>query len=570
MSPRVQRLDAVTAGHIAAGEVIERPASVVKELLENALDAGSTRIDIELHNGGRRLIQVTDNGCGMPPDDAMLALQRFTTSKIRCLADLRTLSTLGFRGEALPSVAAVARVDIYTRVAEQPEGVLVSGGAEAPATVQPVGCPVGTRVVVQRLFVNTPVRLHGLKSVAREVQQIQELVAHYALAYPHVTVQLRHDGRRVLFAPACADLWQRLPLVLGRELAAQMLPVHWHNVDLHIQGAVSVPAVNRATRQRQYFWVNGRPIRSGLLSVAVARAYGGLLPPGRHPVIVLGLTLPAEFLDVNVHPRKTEIHFLQERAIFAGVQEAVEQVMQQYPLAEGVWQEGGDFSEWSTSAPVLSGVGEGATPYAPLPPTAGPLLIQALGQVGNTFVIARGPQGLLVLDQHAAHESLLYDRLMAAEEPVVELPEAFVVHLTSQQQQWFTVVQPVLTAVQFHLEPFGKTALLVHAVPAALQDLVRPGTLLDALQEARQRLTLQASPDEVREQLCAALACRSAWRAGDALSEAQLAELVTAISQQRLAYTCPHGRPTHVTLSLGELERRFLRLFPLDTSAGGC
>jgi DNA mismatch repair protein MutL len=280
--------------------------------------------------------------------------------------------------------------------------------------------------------------------------------------------------------------------------------------------------------------------------------------------------LPAEFVDVNVHPRKTEVHFLQERAIFAGVQEAVEQVMQQYPLAEGAWQEGSDFSEWATPAPVLSGVGESATPYAPLLPMAGPLLIQALGQVGNTFVIAGGPQGLLVLDQHAAHESLLYDRLMAAEEPVVELPEAFVVYLTSQQQQWFTVVHPILTAALFHLEPFGKTAVMVHAIPAVLQGLLHPGTLLDALQEARQRLTLQASPDEVREQLCAALACRSAWRAGEALSEMQLAELVTAISQQRLAYTCPHGRPTHVTLSLGELERRFLRLFPLDTSAGGC
>ena len=570
MSLRVRRLDAVTAGHIAAGEVIERPASVIKELVENALDAGSTRLDIELQNGGRRLIQVTDNGCGMLPDDAVLALQRYTTSKIRCLADLRTLSTLGFRGEALPSVAAVARVDIYTRVADQSEGVVVSGGPEGPPTIQPVGCPMGTRVVVQRLFVNTPVRLHALKSIAREVQQIQELVAHYALAYPHVTFHLRHDGRRVLFAPACTDLWQRLPLVLGRDLAVQMLPVHRQSVDIHIQGAVSVPAVSRATRQRQYFWVNGRPIRSGLLSVATERAYGGLLPPGRHPIIALGLTLPAEFVDVNVHPRKTEIHFLQERAIFAGVQEAVEQVVQQYSLPAGAWQEGSDFAAWSALTPGLSGVGEDAAPYAPLTPTAGAPLLQALGQVGNTFIIARGPQGLLVLDQHAAHERLLYDQLLAAVEPGVELAEAFVVHLTVQQQQWFPIVQPILTTLRFHLEPFGKAAVMVHAVPAVLHDLLRPATLLEALQEARQRLTAHVSPEEVREQLCAALACRNAWRAGDALDEAQLTELVTAVSQQRLAYTCPHGRPTHVTLSLGELERRFTRLFPLDTSAGGC
>jgi DNA mismatch repair protein MutL len=465
-------------------------------------------------------------------------------------------------------VAAVATVDIYTRVAGEPEGVVVSSGVDGGTTVRPVGCPVGTRVVVRRLFANVPVRLHALKSIAREVQQMHELVAHYALAHPHVAFSLRHDGRRVFFAPPCADLWQRLPLVLGRELAAQMLPVRRQSVDLHIQGAVSVPVVNRATRQRQYFWVNGRPIRSGLLSIAVARAYGGLLPPGRHPVIALGLTLPAEFLDVNVHPRKTEIHFLQERAVFTAVQEAVEQVMQQYPLGVGTWEEGSDFTAWAEQAAVPSGVGEEAPPYAPAGQTTA--LLQPLGQIGNTFVIANGPQGLLVLDQHAAHERLLYDRLLAAEEPGIELDAAFVLHLPLQQQQWLTAVEPLLQSLQFHLEPFGKAAMMVHAVPAALQDLVRPGTLLEALQEAQQRLPSRASPDEVYEQLCAALACRHAWRAGDGLSSAQMSELVTAVSQQRLAYTCPHGRPTHVTLSLSELERRFLRLFPLDTSAGGC
>jgi DNA mismatch repair protein MutL len=424
-------------------------------------------------------------------------------------------------------------------------------------------------VVVQRVFANVPVRLHALKSIAREVQQMHELVAHYALAHPRVAFSLHHDGRRVFFAAVCADLWQRLPLVLGRELAAQMLPVHWQSVDLHIQGAVSTPTVNRATRQRQYFWVNGRPIRSGFLSIAVERAYGGLLPPGRHPVMALGLTLPAEFLDVNVHPRKTEIHFLQERAVFAAVQEAVEQVMQRYPLVADAWEEGSDFTAWPAQASVLSGVGEEATPYAPATQTAASLL-QLLGQVGNTFVIASGPQGLLVLDQHAAHERLLYDRLLAATESGIELAEAFVLHVPLQQQQWFTVVEPLLQSLRFHLEPFGKAAMMVHAVPAALQDLVRPGPLLEALQEAQHRLPGRASPDEVREQLCAALACRNAWRAGDGLSGTQMRELVAAVSQQRLAYTCPHGRPTHVTLSLSELERRFLRLFPLDTSAGGC
>lgn len=570
MTARVQRLDTLTASRIAAGEVIERPASAVKELIDNALDAGSTRIDVELQNGGRHLIQVTDNGSGMSPEDAVLALQRFTTSKIRRLEDLGTLTTLGFRGEALPSIAAMAGVDIYTRPADQPEGALVQSRSEAEPGVQAVGCPVGTRVCAHRLFANTPVRLRGLKSISREVQQIQELVAQYALAHPHVTLHLRHDGRRLLFAPACADLVQRLPLVLGRELAAQMLPVRWQSVDLLVHGAVSTPAVSRATRQRQYFWVNGRPIRHGLLSVAVERAYGALLPPGRHPLVALGVTLPPDLLDVNIHPRKSDIKFLHERAVFAAVQEAVETVLQRFPATDTAWQEATDSTTWADLSTVPLTVSEESAAYSMRSPAADTSVLQPLGQVGHTFVVANGPQGLLLLDQHAAHERLLYDRLLAADEASVELEAAFLLPLPASQQGWLGALQPALATLRFQLEPFGKDTLIVRAVPAVLHDVLRPGNFLDALHEARQRLTPQATLEERRDQLSAALACRTAWRAGDQLSAEQMAMLVEAVAQQRLAYTCPHGRPTHLTLSLAELERRFLRLFPLDTSAGGC
>ena len=296
------------------------------------------------------------------------------------------------------------------------------------------------------------VRLHALKSIAREVQQMHELVAHYALAHPRVASSCTMTAD-VSLRLLCRPLATSALLVLGRELAAQMLPVRWQSVDLHIQGAVSVPAVNRATRQRQYFWVNGRPIRSGFLSIAVARAYGGLLPPGRHPVIALGLTLPAEFLDVNVHPRKTEIRFLQERAVFAAVQ-AVEQVMQQYPLGRS-WEEGSDFTAWAEQAPVPAGVGEEAPPCPGIPDGC---IAAATTWAGRQhLVIAHGPQGLLVLDQHAAHERLLYDRLLAAEEPGIELAEAFVLHLPSQQQQWLLPLSSRCYRVcGLHLEPFGK------------------------------------------------------------------------------------------------------------------
>jgi DNA mismatch repair protein MutL len=532
----------------------------LKELLDNALDAGSTRIDIELVNGGRRLIQVTDNGYGMRAEDATLALQRFTTSKIRSIDDLPTLATLGFRGEALPSIAAVAEVEIVTRPAEQSEGVLVRVHASAAPQVRAIGCPVGTRVRVQRLFNHVPVRLRALKTIAREVQLMQELVAHYALAHPQVTFHMQHEGRRLLFVSASADLRQRLAVVFGQELAAQMLPVSWHSLDLGIQGAVSPPSLNRATRQRQYCWVNCRPVRSPLVSAAMERAYGALLPPGRHPVMALGITLSPTLLDVNIHPRKTEIKFLHERAIFTGVQEAVEMVVQRLGPESLLWEETTDTVAWQTmTVPVLQ-VSEAEAPYdlrAGVPEGAA---LQPLTQVGNTFIIAAGAQGLLVLDQHAAHESLLYEQLMMAGPTSVELAEGFVLHLSMSRYNYEHRLQPAMAALGFQLEPFGKETVLVRAIPTVLHTLLRPGNLLEAFQEAMQRSTSQSSPEEEHEHLAAALACRTAIRAGDPLSTTQMAVLVEAVTQQRLAYACPHGRPTHVTLSLAELERRFLRL----------
>ncbi|MGQ4806701.1 DNA mismatch repair protein MutL [Candidatus Entotheonellaceae bacterium PAL068K] len=568
MTPRVHKLDPVTSSRIAAGEVIERPASVVKELLDNALDAGGTRIDIDLQNGGRRLIQVTDNGRGMLATDAQLALQRFTTSKIDTLEDLRSLSTLGFRGEALASITAVAQVEVVTRPAGQQEGALVQSQRHGEASVGPVGCPVGTRVCVHNLFANTPVRLQRMTSISREIQRVQDVVVQYALAHPHVTLQLRHDGRRLLFAPACTEFMQRLPLVLGRSLAAQMLPVQGHSADLHVHGAVGSPGVTRATRQRQYFCVNGRPIRNGLLSIVVERAFGALVAPGRHPLIALGIGLPAELLDVNTHPRKLEIAFLQERAVFAGVQAAVEEALQQASTAEGRWPEevsADAWSDWATSPPVMTEAGE---EYVVRSLAAEPSRLQPLGQIGGTYIVANGQQGLVILDQHAAHEALLYDRLLAAYESGTELEEGLILHLSAPQQQWLVGVQPVLETLRFHLEPFGKEASIVRAVPACLHHDLRPGNFCEALDEARGRLRPRALPDEVREQLSAALSCRVAVRAGDVLTAEAMAGMVTALVEQRLAYTCPHGRPTYLTLTLAELERRFLRFFPLDTRAG--
>ncbi len=567
---RIQRLDPTTAGRIAAGEVIERPASVVKELIDNALDAGSTRIDIELQNGGRRLIQVSDNGSGLYPEEAALALQRFTTSKIRQMEDLQALSTLGFRGEALPSMAAVATVEMFTRPADRHEGVVVTSQDQGDPLLRPIGCPVGTRVSVHQLFRHVPVRLRGLKSISRETQHIQDMVAHYGLAHPSVTFHLRHDGRRLLFAQGCNDLRQRLPLVVGRELAAHMLPVQLSGVDMWVGGFIGTPVMTRATRQRQYLWVNGRPVRYALLNAAAERAYGALLPQGRHPIVALGVRVSPDLVDVNVHPRKTEVKFLHERAVFAAVQEAVESVMHEFPdtITEGPNRPQAGI--WESFSPMPTGVGEKQEPYGSSYGNDQPGLIQPLGQLGNTYVVAKGSEGLLVLDQHAAHEVLIYDQLLTAPGERVELDEPLHIHIAANVKPWLANVVPILEALQFEMDLFGKQAVIVHGVPSTLYTSIRSGNFIAALEEARRRLSSHATAEEVQEQLCAAFACRTALRAGDLLNDDQIAMLVEAVAQHRIGYTCPHGRPTYLTLTMAELERRFLRFFPLDTSVGGC
>jgi DNA mismatch repair protein MutL len=567
VTPRVQRLDSATADRIAAGEVIERPASVVKELIENAIDAASTRLDITLENGGRRLIQVTDNGMGMSAEDAELALERFTTSKIRLIDDLTHLTTLGFRGEALPSMVTMAEVELTTRRAGQIEGIQVQTAAASASTVRPIGCPVGTRVRVSRLFARAPVRLNALRSMSRELKQIHELVAHYALVYPQVTFQLQHDGRRLLFAPASTDWTQRLAVMFDRHVIPYLRPVQWQSVDIQVFGVISAPDIHRATRQRQFFWVNGRPMRSTLISAALGRAYGARLPPGRYPLAALGVTLPASLVDVNVHPRKQEVTFVHERAIFAAVQEAADTTLQHVAGASMDWDSEAP-EIWPGWSATKVSVAEPGAPYGDAESV--PSGWRPMGQIGNTYLAANGPEGLLLLDQHATHESLLYAALMRVDQGPCELPEPLVLTLTAEQERWLQAIQPTLTALGFETEPFGRATVLVRSVPTVLADLIHAPQLLDALQEARQRLTVQAAPEVVQEQLCAALSCRTAIRAGDTLPDDQAARLVDAVGRRQVPYTCPHGRPTYVSLTMADLERRFLRFFPLDTPTRDC
>jgi DNA mismatch repair protein MutL len=352
-----------------------------------------------------------------------------------------------------------------------------------------------------------------------------------------------------------------------RHVIPYMRPVQWQSVDMQVFGAISTPDINRATRQRQFFWVNGRPVRSTLISAALGRAYGARLPPGRYPLAALGVTLPTRFVDVNVHPRKQEVTFVHERAIFAAVQEAVDTTLQHIESASMDWHDETPeiWPGWSATDVIMA---EPGAPYGDA--ESSPSAWRPMGQIGNTYLAANGPEGLLLLDQHATHESILYAALMRADQGALELTEPLVLTLTTDQERWLQAIEPTLSALGFETEPFGRATILVRSVPSVLADLMRAPQLLDALQEARQRLTVQASPEVVQEQLCAALSCRTAIRAGDVLLDEQAARLVDAVGRRQVPYTCPHGRPTYVALSMADLERRFLRFFPLDTPARDC
>ncbi len=541
--PEIRVLGPEVAARIAAGEVIERPASVVKELIENALDAGATAIQIEIQEGGFAWIRVADNGSGIPRDQVPLALARFATSKIRTAEDLGRVRTLGFRGEALPSIAAVARVEILTRTAGETEGTRLIA-EEGRLTVQPAASPVGTAVTVRDLFYNTPARRRFLKSPLREMERVRETVCRYALGYPRVAFRLVIDGREALIAPPGTPL-ERAAQIWGREVADELIPMSWEAADLRIHGLISRPTLGRASRAFQHFYVNGRPVRSGLLAVALERPYAGRLPARRYPLAILHIELPPAFVDVNVHPQKAEVRFSQERSVYWGVSQAVEAALAGFPRSEGV------AIAWPLEAapPPARPLAEPSAEYGR------PARWRALGQLLQSYILAQSDEGLIVVDQHAAHEQVLFERLWAggASSP---LPSPVVLPLSAREAEPLEAELETLRSLGFDIEPFGGNTFVVRAIPAPLAG--QPvGALLNAVLE--EAAALRRGGGDPRERIAMRLACTAAVKAGDGLSPEEMQALLNALQEAWSPSTCPHGRPAWFLLSREEIERRFLR-----------
>lgn len=529
---------------IAAGEVVERPASVVKELIENAIDAGARAISIEARDGGLALIRVADNGSGMSRADASLAIEPFATSKIRSLAELTSIRTLGFRGEALSSIAAVSELELLTRIAGETEGTRLRA-AEGSTAIEPAASPVGASVTVRDLFARFPARRRFLKSRMRETELIQQTTVQYALAYPEIAFRLVVDGRERLALPQSSPL-ARLSAVLGRDVAAEMMAVHWQALDLCVDGFVSRPSIGRSRRDAQFFYVNGRPVRAGLLAVMAERPYAGRLPHGRCPLAVIHIAIDPLHVDVNVHPRKAEVRFSQERSVYGAVSAAVNDALQGYPPQAETQDYAWPFAGWPGGR--ASQIAEESGPYV----SGG---ARALAQLHNTYILAQVADGLVIVDQHAAHEQVLFEQLSRSSE-LLELSPPARLDLTVREAEALDRVAALLSEMGIQVEPFGGLSFLVRALPTCLQGQ-GPVELVEAL--IAERIPRQADVDEQRQRLAMRAACISAVKAGDALSVAQMQSLLDELLRAWSPATCPHGRPALVSISMEELARRFSR-----------
>ncbi len=582
---RIRRLPETIANRIAAGEVVERPASVVKELIENSLDAGAKRIDVSIRQGGMKLIVVADDGCGMDSEDALMAIERFATSKISRPEDLSSISTMGFRGEALPSIASVSHFRLVTRPHESPEGTLVEVHGGQVVRTEPIGCPPGTRVEVADLFYNTPARRKFLSSTNTERGHCHDWVMRLAMARPDVAFKFSHDDTVLLATDGRGDLRSVIAACFGSNAARQLIPVDYQDGEIRIWGFISGPRLVRATRQYQFFFVNRRFVRSRLLSYAVTDAYGPLAPTGRHPMVFLHIEIPPELVDPNVHPTKIEVKFAREGAVRRAVEAAIRRALEdaglrpapahapaagaQPPPPEQRWVVGSRLRVSPLEDKIDDrddGLGVHEAPPAAARAAEPPKLVgperttpAALGQLGARYIIAQTQDKLVIIDQHRAAERVAFERLSSharqAAPASQRLAVPVTVELTPQQQAALQEHEAELKRLGFDLEPFGRLSWIIRAVPAGLEFGRAEELLLNVLDELARGGRVKGG----REAVLAAVACHGAIKAGQRLSLAQMQRLIDELFQTSSPAVCPHGDPIIFTIELSELDRKFER-----------
>ncbi|MCB0208362.1 MAG: DNA mismatch repair endonuclease MutL [Anaerolineae bacterium] len=590
------------AAKIAAGEVVERPASVVKEFVENSIDAGATFIRVEVQQGGKRLIRVMDDGCGIAADEVPLAFARHATSKLGSVEELNGVKTLGFRGEALASIAAVSQLTLSSRPSAQAAATRIRLEGGQQTAFGSAGSPAGTIITVENLFYNVPARLKFIKAEATETGHIHRIVSHYALAYPHIRFSLQSDNRTTFQTSGSGQLFDALAAVFSLETARQMIEVEGQETNPNVPYPIEVfgyagnPSLHRGMRDQIVFFVNRRWIQDRALNQAVVQAYHTFLPVGRFPVAVLNIEIDPTQVDVNVHPTKAEIKFQEPRLIFKAVQRAVrEAVVAAAPVPSygthvppsrdaSLAGHAGDTASWSTAfqprnhaqashfgfeaqrtLPFHSeGDGDhpvdwfaaGSTEAKKLPP------MRVIGQVQQMYIVAEGPDGLYLIDQHAAHERILYEKLAAqkakAAVPRQQLLEPAIMELSPGHAAIVESEFEVLTEVGFEIEPFGGTTYRLRAIPDMLGQAEPTQAFVDILAEMADGAIPLAK--ETHEKIAITVCKRASVKGGQVLSHEEMRELVRQLEATTAPRTCPHGRPTMIHLSGSQLAREFGRI----------
>jgi len=569
----IRILSETIASQIAAGEVVERPASAVKELIENAIDASATAIAIETSEAGKRLIMVTDDGAGIPAEELPLAMSRHATSKLQSAEDLFEIHTLGFRGEALASIGSVSRLTLTSKPEQQLAAYRISmDGFIGQAGSVPA--PTGSEVRVEDLFFNVPARMKFLKSDSTENRQITGLVTRYALAYPQIRWSLTMDQRLVFRTSGSGNQMEILQELFGAQDSKQLLPITFSEREISINGFVSNLSLNRSNRKDITFFVNGRWVQDAALTAAVIKAYNTLLMVGRYPVAVLFIELPARQVDVNVHPSKAEVRFRDADQVFSALQRAIRRGLLAFsPIPElnatNLWGRQAALGENerelgqpgvgdSWTQPGAAQVPQREQNYLPIERLP---LLRLIGQVAATYLIAEGPDGLYLIDQHAAHERVLFDQLMAqyhaAAVPTQALVQPVSVAFPAEKAQTLAQQLPALRELGFEVEEFGPNAFLVRSVPAVFS-AGDPKAVLQALVEDFEE-DEEPLAAEIEAKIAGRVCKRLAVKAGKVLSESEQKALLLNLEASQSPRTCPHGRPTMIHLSAALLERQFGR-----------
>ena len=647
---KIHVLSEAVANKIAAGEVVERPASVVKELLENSLDAAAARIKIHVEAGGKKLIQITDNGCGMVRDDALLAFERHATSKLKNAEDLLSVATLGFRGEALPSIGSVSRLRLETRAEDEPAGTVVEINGGKIFKVEEAGLPLGTSITIRDLFFNTPARKKFLKAESTELSHIASLVTHYALAHPDKHFELHSATNAMLVAPPVAGHSERVYQIFGKETLDQLIPLAavqplarvglpqpppWRREEeddepkdpgeVRVHGFVSKPEIQKLNRSSIYIFVNGRLIRDRLVQHAISEAYRNIIPPTVFPVVLLFMEMPAAEVDVNVHPSKTEVRFRQQTVMHDFVRDAIRAALMKarpvpqfvteisaHPTASpsltpgarstegGAWRalyepaQGGGFALQAPEAPALNerfqfqgGIAvdanaavslarpaptipdNGCAPPMPdepeMPSQLAPSLasLRPLGQIRESFILAVNHEGLWIIDQHVAHERVLFEKVLkqraakGVESQRLLMP--LILELTPAQQAVFAEISEELHQNGFEAEPFGTRSVAVKVAPAGVEGAQLEHMLHELLEQfsrEEQKLNLEA----VRTRIAASIACHAAIKVNMPLEQNKMEWLLAELAKTDCPMSCPHGRPVVLRYSMKDIQRAFKRI----------